>query len=164
MNQQKPNESHDGETKPNGLLDVPRLLVVEDDPVQRTLIVRAAESAGYQAVHVDSCLEAMSRLQAERFSCITLDLTLEDGDGFDVMQQMASAGCQVPVIVISGMGSLSRRASRAQARELNIEILQSFPKPVDLAALRIALANLRSTTAGLPNVHWLGEIRTAEDA
>ena len=157
-------ERCDHKTRPAGVLDVPRLLVVEDDPLQRTLIVRAAEKAGYRAVAVESCPKALHRLETERFSCVTLDLTLEDGDGFDVMRQMANAGCQVPVIVISGMDASARRTFRARARELNVEILQSFPKPVDLAALRISLANLRSATAGLPNLHWIGEIRIAEPA
>jgi two-component system chemotaxis response regulator CheY len=162
MNPQTPGESRHQGTKPNGVLDVPRLLVIEDDPLQRTLIVRAARNAGYEAIHVKSCVEANDRLRTERFSCITLDLTLEDGDGLDVMRQMADAGCQVPIIVVSGMDARTRRASRARAKELGIEILQSFPKPVDLAALRVSLANLRSASAGLPNVHWMGEIRTSE--
>lgn len=141
-----------------------RILVVDDDPLQRTLITRAAENAGYVAIAASSCAEAIELLRREPFSCMTLDLTLEDGDGFDIMEQMSTAACQVPVIVISGMGSLWRRASRAKARELGVDVLQSFHKPVDLAALRISLANLRSANAGLPNVHWLGEIRTSESA
>lgn len=139
-----------------------RILVVEDDQTQRTLIMRAATSAGYVATAAASCAEAMELLMNETFSCMALDLTLEDGDGLDVMEQMTRAGCQVPVIVISGMDSLSRRTSRAKARELGIDLLQTFHKPVDLAALRISLANLRSANAGLPNAHWLGEIRTME--
>jgi two-component system chemotaxis response regulator CheY len=145
--------------KASGLLEVQRLLVVEDDPVQYELILRSAESAGYRAVQVKSCAEAVERLKLERFSCITLDLNLQDGDGSMVINEMASAGSRVPVIVISGMDAASRRNLRAQARRLGIDILQSFPKPVDLAALRISLANLRSSKAGLPNVHWQGEIR-----
>ncbi|MDI1263943.1 MAG: response regulator [bacterium] len=146
------------------LAGAPRILVVDDDPLQRTLIMRAAKSAGYLATAATSCAEAIELLMREQFSCMTLDLGLEDGDGLDVMEQMTKAACQVPVIVISGMGALWRRTSRARARELGIDMLQSFHKPVDLAALRIALANLRSANAGLPNMHWLGEIRTLEIA
>ena len=70
------------------------VLVIEDDPVQRTLIVRAAENTGYQVVAVESCREAIEQLGTGRFSCLTLDLTLEDGDGFDVVWQMANAACR----------------------------------------------------------------------
>ena len=126
------------------------------------LIVRAAENAGYETAQATSCSEAIERLRLEKFSCVTLDLTLEDGDGAGVMSQMAQSGCEVPVIVISGMDARSRSASRTLAKRLDIRVLQSFPKPIDLAALRISLANLRSAAAGLPNMHWLGEIRNEE--
>lgn len=148
--------------KPAGVIEAQRLLVIEDDPVLRELIVRAAENAGYETAQATSCSEAIERLRLEKFSCVTLDLTLEDGDGANVMSQMAQSGCEVPVIVISGMDARSRSASRALAKRLDIRILQSFPKPIDLAALRISLANLRSAAAGLPNMHWLDEIRTEE--
>lgn len=148
--------------KPAGVIEAQRLLVIEDDPVLRNLIVRAAENAGYETAQATSCSEAIERLRLEKFSCVTLDLTLEDGDGAGVMSQMAQSGCEVPVIVISGMDARSRSASRTLAKRLDIRVLQSFPKPIDLAALRISLANLRSAAAGLPNMHWLGEIRNEE--
>ena len=131
------------------------VLVIEDDPVQRTLIVRAAENTGYQVVAVESGREAIEQLGTGRFSCLTLDLTLEDGDGFDVVWQMANAGRRVPVMVISGTDAQSRSICRARMKELGIEVTQSFAKPVDLAVLRIALANLRSASAKLPNLHGM---------
>jgi len=51
-----------------------------------------------------------------------------------------------------------RIAARSYARSLGIE-LQSLPKPVDLAALRIFLANLGKTAMGLPVMQiWGGVI------
>jgi two-component system chemotaxis response regulator CheY len=151
-------------TRPEGVLEVPRLLVIEDDPVQRALIVRAAETTGYRTVAVQSCREAIEQLKTNRFSCLTLDLTLEDGDGFDVMWQMANAGYRVPVMVVSGTDARSRSTCRARMKELGIEVTQSFAKPVDLAVLRIALANLRCAAAKLPNLHGMGEVRIPEYA
>jgi len=150
--------------KPDGVLEVPRLLVIEDDPVQRALIVRAAETTGYRTVAVESCRAAIEQLRTNRFDCLTLDLTLEDGDGFDIMWQMANAGRRVPVMVVSGTDAQSRHTCRARMKELGIEVTQSFAKPVDLAVLRIALANLRSAAAKLPNLHGMGEVRIPEAA
>ena len=61
------------------------------------------------------------------------------------------------VIVISGMDAAHRSAARSYARSLGID-LQSLPKPVDLAALRICLANLGKTAMGLPVVHTWGGV------
>jgi two-component system chemotaxis response regulator CheY len=134
------------------------LLVVDDDAVQRGLIAGAAAKAGYEVTEASSCAEGIEMLQSRSFACVTLDLMLDDGDGQDVMKAMADANYQGPVIVISGMSSERRRAARQFARSLGMELLQSFPKPIDLAALRISLANLRSTLAGLPIVHSWGEV------
>ncbi|HEY0331707.1 MAG TPA: response regulator [Rhodopseudomonas sp.] len=135
------------------------LLVVDDDRTQRMLIAAAAEKAGYEVTQADSCAEGIELLRNHRYDCVTLDLMLEDGDGNAVLQAMAEADYHGPVILISGMGPERRSASRLFARSLGMELLHSFPKPVDLAALRISLANLRSTLAGLPIVHSWGEVR-----
>jgi two-component system chemotaxis response regulator CheY len=140
------------------LLGLLSLLVVDDDPVQRMLIAGAAEKVGYAATHAASCAEGIALIRDKHFDCVTLDLMLDDGDGADVMREMAAAAYKGPLIVISGMNSLRRRASRDLAKSLGIDLLQSFPKPIDLAALRISLANLRSTVAGLPIVHSWGEV------
>jgi two-component system chemotaxis response regulator CheY len=141
------------------LLGLLNLLVIDDDTVQRMLIAGAAEKAGYAVTHAASCAEGIALAQQRPFDCVTLDLMLDDGDGSDVMRAMAGAHYAGPLIVISGMNSERRRASRALARSLGMDLLQSFPKPIDLAALRISLANLRSTVAGLPIVHSWGEVR-----
>lgn len=140
------------------LLGLLSLLVVDDDKAQRMLIAAAAEKAGYAVTHAATCAEGISLLRERSFDCITLDLMLDDGDGADVMRAMAEARYAGPMIVISGMNSQRRRASRELARSLGMDLLQSFPKPIDLAALRISLANLRSTVAGLPIVHSWGEV------
>ncbi|MBB1094180.1 response regulator [Rhodopseudomonas pseudopalustris] len=140
------------------LLGLLNLLVVDDDPMQRMLIAGAAEKAGYTVTHAASCAEGIALFRDRSFDCVTLDLMLDDGDGADVMRAMADARYSGPMIVISGMDSERRRASRALARSLGMDLLQSFPKPIDLAALRISLANLRSNVAGLPIVHSWGEV------
>lgn len=120
-----------------------RLLLIEDDPVQQTLIMRAAERAGLHVTCAASCAEAKPLIQQNDFSCVTLDLALEDGDGFELMEQLACADYRGPLIVISGAGTINRRIARHLARAFGIRILQSFPKPVDLAALRLALTQIR---------------------
>lgn len=103
-------------------------------------------------------MEAVEQIRTTRFDCVTLDLMLEDGDGMEVLQAMAKAKFTGSVIVVSGMNAARRIAARAYARSLGIE-LQSLPKPVDLAALRICFANLGKTAKGLPVMHaWGGVI------
>ena len=134
-----------------------QLLIVDDNAVQRMLIAAAAKQAGHAVTLAQSCSEAITQIQAARFDCVTLDLMLGDGDGVEVLKAMAVAKFAGSVIVISGMNAARRIAARSYARSLGIE-LQSLPKPVDLAALRICLANLSKTAKGLPVMHIWGGI------
>jgi two-component system, chemotaxis family, chemotaxis protein CheY len=134
-----------------------QLLIVDDDATQCRLISIAAKQAGHSVTLARSCAEACRQLQAQRFDCVTLDLMLRDGDGIEVLQAIADAKFAGSVIVISGMDAARRTAARSYARSLGID-LQSLPKPVDLAALRVCLANLRKTALGLPVVHTWGGI------
>lgn len=138
-----------------------QLLVVDDDATQRSLIAVAAKQAGHEVSVAPSVSEAISKLRAARYDCVTLDLVLEDGDGIDVLREMAQAKFAGAVIVISGMDGPRRSAARRFARSVGIE-LQSLPKPLDLAALRISLANLGKAAMGLPAIHTWGGV--ASDA
>ena len=134
-----------------------RILVVDDDATQRTLISLAAKQAGHSVIMAASCADAIREVHNVHFDCVTLDLMLGDGDGTDVLKIIAQTNFAGPVVVISGMDAARRTAARLYARSLGIE-LQSLPKPVDLAALRIFLANLAKTALGLPVVHTWGGI------
>lgn len=134
-----------------------QLLVVDDDAAQRRLISVAAKQAGHVVTLAQSCAEALARLGDGRFDCVTLDLMLGDGDGGQVLQAIADAKFAGSVIVISGMDAAHRSVARSYARSLGIG-LQSLPKPIDLAALRICLANLGKTAMGLPVIHTWGGV------
>jgi two-component system, chemotaxis family, chemotaxis protein CheY len=135
-----------------------QLLIVDDDAVQRALIALAAGHVGHIVTPARSCAEAIRQLETARFDCVTLDLMLEDGDGVEVLQAMARTRFAGTVIVVSGMNAARRVAARSFAKSLGIEF-QSLPKPVDLAALRICLANLRKTAMGLPVMHTWGGVK-----
>jgi DNA-binding response OmpR family regulator len=136
-----------------------QLLVVDDDATQRSLITVAAKQAGHEVTVASSVSEAISKLRAARFDCVTLDLVLEDGDGIEVLREMSEAKFAGSVIVISGMDGRRRSGARHFARSVGIE-LQSLPKPLDLAALRISLANLVKAAMGLPAIHTWGGVAT----
>ncbi|MGJ4901826.1 response regulator [Bradyrhizobium sp. HKCCYLRH2060] len=134
-----------------------QLLVVDDDAAQRTLIALAAKQAGHAVTVAATCSDAIREVRNKRFDCVTLDLMLEDGDGTEVLKVIADTRFAGSVIVISGMDAAKRIEARLFARSLGID-LQSLPKPVDLAALRICLANLGKTALGLPVVHTWGGV------
>jgi two-component system chemotaxis response regulator CheY len=144
--------SLDSQTEKRGPL---RLLIVDDDVVQRELLQRASRLAGCETVLAPSCAEAVRLVRSMPFDCVILDLELEDGDGVDVCRAMADINYAGAVIIVSGTESCRRSTARAVARSVGIEA-QSLPKPVDLSSLRVCLANLGKGRQGLPAIHAWG--------
>jgi CheY-like chemotaxis protein len=81
-----------------------RLLVVEDDAVQRDAIAHLLDAGGVEIVAVATVGEALQQLSSSTFDCVVTDLALPDGTGFDLLEKMASDQTYSfpPVIVYTG--------------------------------------------------------------
>lgn len=121
----------------------PRLLVIDDDSLHRTILCRVAAKAGYALATAATYEQAVELTQATAFDCITLDLSLGQHDGIEMLQHLHAIGCQTPIIIVSGCdGATCREALRA-AKALKLNVLETVPKPVDVATLRFSLERLR---------------------
>ncbi|MEO8212426.1 MAG: response regulator, partial [Myxococcales bacterium] len=83
---------------------VGRLLVVEDDAVQRKSIVELIGDGDVVTEAVDSGEAALKALEAEPFDCVVLDLRLPGMSGFELMQAIRDrpAFRRLPIIVYTG--------------------------------------------------------------
>jgi hypothetical protein len=81
-----------------------RLLVVEDDEVQRDAVLQLLSSQDVEIVGVSTVAEAQRQLAAGAFDCVVTDLSLPDASGFDLLERMAEdeAYAFPPVIVYTG--------------------------------------------------------------
>lgn len=83
-----------------------KILVVDDDDVDRMAVRRALRDTGLEA----SCLDAtdgdaaLSALETGRFDCIFLDLWLPRRDGLTVLRDLRARGITTPVIMLTGSG------------------------------------------------------------
>jgi DNA-binding response OmpR family regulator len=120
-----------------------RLLVIDDDNLHRMIICRAAAKAGYLPAGAATYDEAAQLVQETTFDCITLDLSLGQHAGIEMLRHLWVVGCKAPVIIISGCDDSTCSETVRVARSLNLNIWQSIPKPVDLAVLRSWLERFR---------------------
>ncbi len=83
---------------------VRRLLIIEDDAVQRDAISRLLGGPDVEIVAAASVAEALSQMAKVSFDCIVTDLTLPDGSGYDLLERLAKdeAFSFPPVIVYTG--------------------------------------------------------------
>jgi CheY-like chemotaxis protein len=81
-----------------------RVLIVEDDPVQRDAVASLLATGGVDTVTVGTAAECLERLRDDTFDCMVLDLKLPDASGFTLLETIhadASHGFP-PVIVYTG--------------------------------------------------------------
>ena len=81
-----------------------RVLIVEDDPVQRDAVARLLASGEVETVGVGTVAESLDRLKSETFDCMVLDLSLPDASGFALLEtlQEDQGHSFPPVIVYTG--------------------------------------------------------------
>ncbi|WP_395943392.1 response regulator [Brevundimonas sp.] len=90
------------ESKLNGAAR--RVLIVEDDPVQRDAVSRLLSSADVETVGVGTAAECLDQLRSQTFDCMVLDLSLPDASGFSLLETLSQDGDHAfpPVIVYTG--------------------------------------------------------------
>jgi CheY-like chemotaxis protein len=105
--------------------EVHRVLVVEDDKVERESIVELIASGDdVEAVAVASAETAWKRLQGEhRFDCMVLDLKLPKQSGYELLERIRTDERlrDLPIIVYTGR-ELTREEDR-RLRELSASII-----------------------------------------
>lgn len=113
----------------------PRLLVIDDDKLHRMIICRAATRAGYAPAGAASYEEAVELVQQSAFDCITLDLSLGQHAGIEVLHHLWNIGFRAPIIVISSSDCATCTETMELGRSIDLDICETMHKPVDLAVL-----------------------------
>ena len=83
---------------------VRRVLVVEDDRVQREAMIKLLGSRDVEIVAVGTAADCLAELSRQTFDCMVLDLTLPDASGFSLLETLSRDETHAfpPVIVYTG--------------------------------------------------------------
>jgi DNA-binding NtrC family response regulator len=112
----------------------PQVLLVDDDPVIRFAVRNFLEAHRMKIAEAATCAEARARVQSLPPDAALVDISLPDGDGLGLLQEIHEADPEIPVIILTGQGTieLAVRAMSHGARNF-------LTKPVQLAALHAVL-------------------------
>ena len=117
-----------------------RVLLVEDDDVTGPVLAELLRHDGYEVTLAATVAEALSA-PAEGLDCLVSDLDLPDGDGRDLMRQLAGP-LGVPGIALTGSSDPDDlRRSRAAGFAAHLI------KPIDYPALTAALRRVARPAA-----------------
>jgi signal transduction histidine kinase len=83
-----------------------RVLIVDDDLVDRMLVQRSLKKAGMNIAlsEAGDCAEALEILERESFDCIFVDYQLPDRDGLSLVQCIRELNIKVPIVALTGQG------------------------------------------------------------
>src|ERR1700737_2858690 len=123
-----------------------RVLIVDDDPVQRRLLDNMVRKFGYEPVVAEGGEAAVAlltgRAHGARLDAVVLDLVMPDLDGLGVLARMREAGLTVPVIVQTAHGGIDNVVTAMRAGATDFVV-----KPVGAERLHVSLRNALATRA-----------------
>jgi len=108
-----------------------RVLVVDDDPSIRRMIMAALRREGYSFSEAANGKEALETMRRDRPDIVILDLMMPMVSGWDVLRERSGDSdlLSIPVIVVSA----NRSAELGSAMDKGI--CAFLPKPFDINAL-----------------------------
>jgi DNA-binding NtrC family response regulator len=122
-----------------------RILIADDDAVQRRLVENMVQRCGYEAVVVEDGQAAVARLidpDAPAIDAMLLDLMMPGLDGMGVLARIRDAGVNIPVIVQTAHGGIDNVVSAMRAGAHDFVV-----KPVSAERLQVSLRNALNTSA-----------------
>jgi len=113
-----------------------RILVVDDDPLNRKLLEKRLRSEGHDVFVASDGEECLRTLATTTCDVVLLDILMPGLDGFGVLERMKADGAlrHIPVIMISGLEDIE---SVVRCIEMGAE--DFLPKPFDPVILRARL-------------------------
>ncbi len=109
-----------------------RLLVVDDEPAQRTVLAGFLAKRGYEVLTAGSAAEAMRHAASQVVDLVLTDLRMPDQTGLDLLEHLRRLNPEVPVVVMTAFGTVET-AVQAMKRGA----ADYLTKPVDLDELEV---------------------------
>src|SRR5262245_21533203 len=117
------------------------ILIVDDSSPVRADLGDALESAGFRVIPAATLADARTALRTQSIALAILDLSLPDGDGIELLEQVRRdhvlAG--LPVLLLSSWAEVASRV-----RDLRVDYDDCVGKPYDIEQV---LGRVR---------HWVG--------
>lgn len=107
-----------------------KILVAEDNKVNRMLVKKFLSSWNAQTYFAENGKEAVEKAQAESYDLILMDIQMPEMDGYEASQLLRQAGNKVPIIALTASTMTSDRG-KLQQSGMNDFIVKPF-NPNDL--------------------------------
>jgi DNA-binding NtrC family response regulator len=110
------------------------ILIVDDDSSLGELLAEGLTDRGFDCVFVTDSTQACDRVNGEEFDVVVTDLNLPVMSGLELCQHFAENHPEIPVIVITGFGSLDTAVGAIRSGAYDF-----ITKPFDLDVVALAI-------------------------
>jgi EAL domain-containing protein (putative c-di-GMP-specific phosphodiesterase class I) len=125
-----------------------RVLIVEDDAALATLLRRACDGMGFEAMALSDEASLTASWQMPLPDIIVLDLNLGFEDGLDYLERLVARGFSGPVMLISGCDPRVLSFSEKICEKLGIPLTVSLNKPFSVQVFGEKLKGLKPRASG----------------
>lgn len=127
-----------------------RILIIDDDPVIRSLLTRILTLDGYMVESHRSVEDSLSSLRTGTYSAIILDLELPGMSGVDFLNQYSKLLERMAIIILTAHGSLD---SAIQAIRLKVSdyLLKPIKREDVIKSIKKAIHGKMSELAAIDN-------------
>ena len=108
----------------------PRILVVDDDPGQRSLLDSFLTSQGFETVVVASGDQALTALRGGSFGLMISDVRMPGMSGLETLRQARLEHTSLPVLLVTAYADIREAVGAMRDGAVNY-----LPKPIDLDEL-----------------------------
>ena len=106
-----------------------RVLIVEDDDVQRDAVGKLLASRDVETVGVGTAAECLEQLQWQTFDCMVLDLSLPDASGYSLLETLSQGDHAFPPVIVYTGHDLSADDEQQLRRYSNSIIIKGAKSP-----------------------------------
>ena len=146
-------------------MNLPTLIVIDDEKDLAELVCDVAEQAGFYAFQFNEAI-LFKQQYNNSADVIILDLMMPDVDGIEIIRYLAEIKCDALLILVSGFDSGVLHSAQKLAIEQGLNFVASLNKPFRPGELSLLLSGLSITPKGLSTnnetvVPTLDELRKA---
>src|SRR3954471_14262789 len=118
-----------------------RILVVDDEAEIRRSVRMILEYEGYEVLEASSGPDAIALVERETPDLVFLDIKMPGMDGLDALQRIRSSNDALPVVIISGHGTVSTAVEATKAGAFDF-----IEKPLTTERVLVTIRNALDRT------------------
>ena len=131
-----------------------RILIAEDQPELRRMLVKNLTAVGYTVDGVPDGAEALAYLDAAAYDAAVLDIMMPKVDGLTVLRTLRARGSALPVLLLTARDAVADRVDGLDAGADDY-LIKPFALDELLARLRVLT---RKKGSGSTNVYTLADL------